>query len=92
MHFGKYKLKRCRYGWMLYAGPYIGKSFDVYGEYSESELSLLRQFIRSGDTVIDVGANIGDLTVPLSQMVGSAGRIYAIEASGLSRCLRLINI
>jgi FkbM family methyltransferase len=80
MQFGQLSLKRCRYGWMLYTGPYIGKCFDLYGQYSESEVDLMRAFLRAGDTVIDVGANIGDLTVPLSQIVGPPGRVYAVES------------
>jgi Methyltransferase FkbM domain len=80
MQFGDLALKRCRYGWMLYGGAYIGRCFDLYGQYSESEVSLMRSFVREGNTVIDVGANIGDLTVPLSQIVGNSGRVYALES------------
>jgi FkbM family methyltransferase len=80
MQFGNLSLKACRYGWMLYSGPYIGKCFDLYGQYSESEVSLMRSFLSDGSTVIDVGANIGDLTVPLARAVGTTGRVYAIES------------
>jgi FkbM family methyltransferase len=80
MQFGNLKLKFCKYGWMLFAGPYIGKCFDLYGQYSESEVSMMRAFLREGSTVIDVGANIGDLTLPLSKIVGDTGRIYAVES------------
>ena len=80
MQFGKLTLKHCRYGWMLFSGPYIGKCFDLYGEYSESEVALMRAFLKEGSTVIDVGANIGDLTVPLARIVGESGRVYAIES------------
>jgi FkbM family methyltransferase len=80
MNFGNLKLKRCKYGWMLYSGPYIGKCFDLYGQYSESEVAMMRNFLKPGGTVIDVGANIGDLTVPISMMVGETGRVYAIES------------
>lgn len=81
MQFGNVTLKRCKYGWMLFkGGPYIGKSFELYGQYSESEVSMMRNFLRAGDTVIDVGANVGDLTIPLSQIVGDAGRVYAVES------------
>jgi hypothetical protein len=80
MQFGPLKLKLCRYGWMLYGGPYIGACFDQYGQYSESEISMMRNFVKEGDVVIDVGANIGDLTLPLSRMVGDAGRVYAVES------------
>jgi FkbM family methyltransferase len=80
MQFGPLTLKRCRYGWMLFSGPFIGKCFDLYGEYSEAEVALMRAFVREGDVVIDVGANIGDLTLPLAQMVGAKGRVYAVES------------
>jgi len=80
MQFGPLKLARCRYGWMLHAGPTIGKCFELYGEYSESEVAMMRAFVKPGDVVLDVGANIGDLTLPLSQMVGPQGRVYAFES------------
>src|SRR5215813_11728437 len=80
MQFGRLKLKACKYGWMLFAGPYVGKCLDLYGQYSESEVSMMRSFLRQGSTVIDVGANIGDLTVPLAREVGEGGRVYAIES------------
>ena len=80
MQFGPLSLKRCRYGWMLYSGPLIGKCFDLYGEYSESEIAMMRGFLSDGSTVVDVGANIGDLTVPLAGIVGASGRVYAFES------------
>lgn len=80
MQFGELMLRQCKYGWMLFSGPYIGKCFELYGQYSESEISLMRAFLREGATVIDVGANIGDLTVPLAKIVGPTGRVYAIES------------
>lgn len=80
MQFGSLKLKYCRHGWMLFSGPFIGRCFDLYGQYSESEIAMMRSFLREGSTVVDVGANIGDLTVPLSRIVGDAGRVYAIES------------
>ena len=80
MQFGNLTLKQCKYGWMLFSGPYIGKCFELYGQYSESEISVMRAFLGEGSTVIDVGANIGDLTIPLAKIVGSSGRVYAIES------------
>lgn len=46
---------------------------------SELEMDLLRLFIRPGDVVLDVGANIGTHTVPLCQAVGPDGRVLAFE-------------
>jgi hypothetical protein len=84
MEFGESRVKRCRYGWMLYSGAFkwdIPTSFELYGEYSESEIACLRQLLSAGDTVLDVGANIGDLTVPIAQIVGERGNVYAFEAN-----------
>ncbi len=38
MQFGNLTLKQCKYGWMLFNGPFIGKCFELYGQYSESEV------------------------------------------------------
>jgi len=80
MQFGNLTLKQCKYGWMLFYGPFIGKCFELYGQYSESEVALMRAFLREGSTVIDVGANIGDLTLPLARIVGESGKVFAIES------------
>ena len=73
-------LSRCRYGWMISTGPFIGKCFELYGEYSESEVSVFKTYVTLGDYVIDVGANIGDLTLPLSEIVGATGKVFACES------------
>lgn len=39
----------------------------------------LRRHVRPGDTVVDVGANVGCFTALLAQAVGPAGRVHAIE-------------
>ena len=36
-------------------------------------------FSRDGDTVLDVGANIGTIALTASGIVGSVGKVYAIE-------------
>lgn len=40
---------------------------------------FLRSFLRVGDTMVDVGANIGSLSVLASVIVGKSGRVVAIE-------------
>ena len=81
MQIGRHRLTHCRYGWMLHSGPYVGKCFELYGQYSEAEVQVFRAVIRAGDTCIDVGANIGDLTLPMAQIAGPAGRVYAFESN-----------
>lgn len=43
------------------------------------EMSLLKRFVKPGDTVLDIGANIGFYTEYLSNLVGQSGRIHAFE-------------
>jgi FkbM family methyltransferase len=75
------RMKACRHGAMLYNvnDLYIGRSFDLYGEYAESEMSLLANFVKPGQFVVDVGANIGAHTVFLAQAVGPEGWVLSIE-------------
>ena len=58
---------------------FIGLSLREYGEYSELELSTIQQFIKKGDVVFDIGANIGAFSVPLAKKVGPTGKVYSFE-------------
>ncbi len=65
--------KACRYGQMLYNlnDQYIGRSLDLYGEFSEGEVDLFRQIVKPGQIVVEVGANLGAHTVFLARQVGT---------------------
>jgi len=65
---------------MFFNGPYIGKCLEIYGKYSESEVSVFKYYPKPGDYVIEVGANIGSLTLPMSHLVGETGRVVAFES------------
>lgn len=47
--------------------------------YEPEVWEKLMEEVRPGDTVADVGANIGLYTIALAQRVGSAGRVVAFE-------------
>lgn len=77
-------ITKARYGTMMHlTDTFIGGSFLAYGEYSENEVSVLRVYLRPGDTVVDVGAFIGDLTLPMAQIVGRTGKVFAFEPDPL---------
>lgn len=78
----QFPVKRCKRGVFKYNAndTFIGKSLDVYGEWCDYELDLLKEVIGPGSIVLDVGANIGTHTVAFSQMVGEGGEVYAFEA------------
>ncbi len=57
----------------------VGRSLDLYGEYSEGEVDLFRKILQPGNVVIEVGANIGAHTVALAQLVTKSGVVIAFE-------------
>jgi FkbM family methyltransferase len=76
-----HRLTTTKYGEFLYnpKDVYVGRAMELYGEAHEHELELLRQLCGPGSCVFDVGANIGDHTVPLALHVGERGFVYAFE-------------
>lgn len=74
------RLKPCRNGWLMYNNnDYIGTFLDIYGEWAQPELDLLDQFITFGDTVLDVGANIGTHTLFFAKKTLPSGQVLAFE-------------
>jgi FkbM family methyltransferase len=75
------RVKQCRHGAMMYlpADLFVGRSLDLYGEFSEGEVALFAQIVKPGMFVVDVGANIGAHTVFFAKAVGPGGRVVAIE-------------
>ena len=74
-------IKDSRYGPIIFSDKdkYIGKSFDLYGEFSYHEVNFLKDLIEPGDVAIDCGANIGGITIPLAQKIGPEGYMVAFE-------------
>jgi FkbM family methyltransferase len=75
------RLKRCREGAFIYNinDAFIGRGLHKYGEISRGEIIFLSQLIRSGMTVVEVGANIGLLTLPFARFVAPEGKVIAFE-------------
>jgi FkbM family methyltransferase len=42
-------------------------------------LAAMKAHLNSGDTVLDVGASVGEFTLPLAKIVGEKGRVVAFE-------------
>lgn len=55
---------------------------------SEAELSLLPLLVREGETVVDVGANLGGYAIALSKLVGRSGTVHCLEP--VPRTFRLL--
>jgi len=59
----------------------IQSTIMYFGMWDPHITRYLRERLRPGDVLIDVGANIGYYTLLGSRLVGPAGRVVAIEAS-----------
>ncbi|MDR3512919.1 MAG: FkbM family methyltransferase [Caulobacteraceae bacterium] len=70
----------------------IGALLAYYGEFCDWEITLMCALIQPGDTVIEVGANIGTHTIPLARRVSPLGRLVAIEAQPVAAMLLEANL
>lgn len=80
-------LAKCRHGIFLYNrnDEYVGSSLELYGEFSPGEADLFSQLLVSGSParIVEVGANIGALTIPIAKHIGRQGIVYAYEPQRL---------
>ncbi len=58
---------------------WIDWNLAVRGTYEPGTLTLIRKFLGSGDTFVDVGANIGLMSVTAARCVGPSGQVLAFE-------------
>jgi FkbM family methyltransferase len=70
--FGKYKF------FYLENDRYIGQRIALE-KYEPYETQLILRQTKTGDVVVDVGANIGYYTILLADKVGKCGKVYAFE-------------
>jgi FkbM family methyltransferase len=57
-----------------------GKIRDIkYHLADEKEMIFLKEFIKPGDTVFDLGCNFAYYTERMSRIVGETGKVYAFE-------------
>lgn len=53
------------------------------GRYEAEETKLMRKFLKPGQTIVDVGANVGYLTRIFARATGTLGRVLAFEPNPL---------
>lgn len=73
--------KLTKYGEMefIQSDNVIGRSLDLYGEWSQCEIDFLCGLVRPRDFVLDIGANYGTHTIALAKRLDT-GRLFSFEA------------
>jgi FkbM family methyltransferase len=59
--------------------PGISRQLIRFGRREVEQKSIIEQVLKPGMTALDIGANIGYFTVMMARLVGSTGRVYAVE-------------
>lgn len=70
--------------WALDLSEGIDFSIYLIGAFEWSTALALDTLVKPGDTVFDIGANIGAHTLPIARKVGSNGRVFAFEPTAFA--------
>ena len=70
--------------WWLAHNDHVGQPIRK-GTFEPNELAFVERFVRSGMTVLDVGAHHGLYTLLASKKVGPTGKVFAFEPSQRER-------
>jgi FkbM family methyltransferase len=71
---GNYYLPSDAHGDLIAGAIKAGRIFD------EEIVNLAKKHIKPGTTVLDVGANFGQMSILFSNIVGAGGRVYSFDA------------
>lgn len=58
---------------------YLDKCIIQNGIFEESSTQIIKQLVKKGNVVLDIGANIGYYSVLFSKLVGYTGKVFCFE-------------
>src|SRR5690606_34733223 len=62
--------------------PYV---LTEQNQWYEKEQNFIREYLKPGMNVADIGAGFGVYTLPAAKLVGEEGKVFAFEPGSLSR-------
>lgn len=72
-------VRRSGLSWSLDLREGIDFAIFLTGKFERQTVDAIARCLSSGDTAIDIGANIGAHTLQMGSRVGRQGRVYAVE-------------
>ncbi len=80
LHISKFFLiDRKNYSLRFYPSSY-SRALWIEPNFRLDQEFFYQNYLKKGDTVIDIGANIGTITITSAIKVGSTGKVYSVEA------------
>jgi len=72
----------------VFENDYIGRMVRFFGDLDPAVSAVVREIVQPGDIILDIGANVGIVTLQAASIVGTAGHVFAFEpVKRLSTCL-----
>lgn len=71
---------------------FLGRILYFFGDFERKLLDVAGREIRSGATVLDIGANIGTVTLFIGQLVGPTGCIFCVEPLAANFAMLVRNV
>jgi FkbM family methyltransferase len=76
----------------LVLNEYLQSQLYLFGEFEPATVKVLKRLVKSGDTVLDIGANVGYISLVLAKCVGKSGKVFSFEPDSKNFALLNRNI
>ena len=88
------RIVRTRHGFQITVDrkDWLGRHVYISGEYEPATAKVIETLAQPGDTILDIGANIGYFALLASRCVGPSGKVHAFEPVPSTRQHLLCNI
>jgi FkbM family methyltransferase len=77
---------------LVLANEEVGWRLLVDGSYEHQEIEWLERMVKTGDTCVDVGANVGIMSLFMAKGAGKDGKVFAFEPASLNRAILEMNL
>lgn len=63
----------------LELNEYLQAQLYLFGTFEPATVKVLKRLLKSGDTVLDIGANVGYIALEMAKHIGASGKVFAFE-------------